>query len=81
VVLSVQDNGVGIPKEDIPKIFEMYGRLNQEVEGQGIGLYLTKKIVDAAHGNMEVESIPGKGSKFTIHFKAEQEPVKLVETE
>lgn len=80
VVLSVQDNGVGIPKEDIHKIFELYGRLNQEVEGQGIGLYLAKKIVDAAHGNMEVESVPGKGSKFTIYFKAKPEPVKLMET-
>ncbi len=73
VVLSVTDNGIGIPKKSTDKIFEMYGRLNQNAEGQGIGLYLAKKIVNAANGSMEVESEPGKGSKFTIHFKAEVE--------
>ena len=71
IVLTVQDNGIGIPKKSMNTIFEMYGRLNQEVEGQGIGLYLAKKIVNAANGSMEVESEPGKGSKFTICFKAE----------
>jgi len=75
VVLSVQDNGIGIPKRSINKIFEMYGRLNQEVDGQGIGLYLAKKIINAANGKMEVASIPGKGSKFTIYLKAELVPV------
>jgi two-component system CheB/CheR fusion protein len=80
IVLSVQDNGIGISKKDIHKIFEMYGRLNQDAEGQGIGLYLAKKIVDAAHGSMEVESEPGKGSKFTIYFKAEPEPALRLET-
>ena len=73
IVLSVTDNGIGIPKAGVNKIFEMYGRLNQDAEGQGIGLYLAKKIVNAANGNMDVESEPGKGSKFTIHFKAEVE--------
>jgi signal transduction histidine kinase len=73
IVLSVADNGIGIPKRSIDKIFEIYGRLNQEAEGQGIGLYLAKKIINAANGSMEVESEPGKGSKFTVHFKAEAE--------
>jgi len=72
-VLSVQDNGIGIPKKSMNTIFEMYGRLNQEAEGQGIGLYLTKKIVNAANGKLEVESEPGKGSKFTIYFKTTNE--------
>jgi two-component system CheB/CheR fusion protein len=48
VVLEVQDNGIGIHKEDVKKIFDMYGRINYDVEGHGIGLYLAKKIVDAA---------------------------------
>jgi len=80
VVLSVQDNGIGIDKKDIDRIFEMYGRLNHEIDGQGIGLYLTRKIVDASHGHIEVESAPGKGSKFTIYFKAEPEPVRSTKT-
>jgi two-component system CheB/CheR fusion protein len=71
VILSVQDNGRGISKDDIDRIFDMYGRLHQDVEGHGIGLYLAKKIVDAAGGKIIVESEPGKGSKFIIYFKAE----------
>ena len=70
VVLTVQDNGMGIPKARLNKIFEMYGRLHQDIEGHGIGLYLAKKIVDAAGGNIIVESEPGKGSKFIIYLKA-----------
>lgn len=71
IVLTVQDNGIGIAKENLNKIFDMYGRLHQDVEGHGIGLYLAKKIVDAAHGNIVVESEVGKGSKFIIYLKAE----------
>jgi two-component system CheB/CheR fusion protein len=47
----------------------MYGRLNHDVEGQGIGLYLAKKIVNAAGGNIMVESEPGVGTTFKIHLK------------
>ena len=71
VLLSVQDNGIGIDRANQSKIFDMYGRIHQEVEGQGIGLYLAKKIVDAANGKIEVESEPGKGSRFIIYLKTE----------
>lgn len=71
VILPVQDNGMGIPKGDLDKIFNMYGRLHHDIEGHGIGLYLAKKIVDAVSGNIIVESVPGKGSKFIIYLKAE----------
>ncbi|MGI8582843.1 MAG: chemotaxis protein CheB [Chitinophagaceae bacterium] len=73
VILSVQDNGIGMTKDGIDKIFGMYDRLHQDIEGHGIGLYLAKKIVDAAGGNIIVESDPGKGSKFTINLKCEPE--------
>jgi two-component system CheB/CheR fusion protein len=68
--LCVQDNGKGIPESSINKIFEMYGRLHQNIEGSGIGLSLARKIVNAAGGNMVVESEVGKGSKFIIYLKA-----------
>ena len=68
VVLSVQDNGTGIAQKDINKIFGKYGRLQTDREGQGIGLYLAKKIIDAAGGNIQVESTTGIGSKFMIDF-------------
>jgi signal transduction histidine kinase len=70
IVLSVEDNGVGIAKEDNDKVFAMYGRLKSAVEGQGIGLYLVQKIMDVAGGHVVIESNPHKGSKFIIHFKA-----------
>jgi len=73
IILTVQDNGIGIPKEGMNKVFEMYGRLNQDIEGHGIGLYLAKKIVHAAGGNILVESEPGKGSRFILHFIAKRE--------
>lgn len=73
VILVVQDNGTGIPKDNMEEIFEMYGRLNQKVEGTGIGLYLAKKIVNASGGSFEVESEVGVGSKFIITFISEIE--------
>jgi two-component system CheB/CheR fusion protein len=73
VLLTVQDNRMGIPEDGIEKIFDMYGRLHHRVEGNGIGLYLAKKIINAANGNIIVESEPGKGSKFMIYFKTEPE--------
>ncbi|MES2429730.1 MAG: chemotaxis protein CheB [Bacteroidota bacterium] len=66
IIISVQDNGIGMDKSDIDKIFTMYGRIHNDVEGHGIGLYLAKKIVDAAGGNIVVESKVGYGSKFII---------------
>ena len=68
-VLTVEDNGIGMTTDSLERIFEMYGRLNQEKEGFGIGLYLAKKIINASGGKIEVESELGKGSKFTIFFK------------
>ncbi len=81
LVLSVEDNGIGMDKEAIHTIFQMYGRLNQMVEGHGIGLYLAKKIVDASGGYIMVESEPGKGSKFIIHFKTEPEHLNNVSSQ
>lgn len=67
-VLSVQDNGVGMDKKHLDKIFDKYARIQTDVEGQGIGLYLAKKIIDSTGGNVVVESEPGIGSKFIIYF-------------
>lgn len=69
VVLSVQDNGMGIPADKIADIFSIYERIHHEIPGQGIGLYLVKKIVDASGGKVLVESEEGKGSTFKIYFK------------
>ena len=70
--LSIKDNGIGIAKDKIDRIFNIYGRVQTDVEGQGIGLYLAKKIIDAAGGYINVVSEPGKGSIFNIYFRTKQ---------
>ncbi len=67
-VIKVKDNGMGMQEGEFETIFSMYGRLNDDIEGQGIGLYLVRKILNAAGGKILVESQPGKGSTFTAYF-------------
>ena len=66
LILSVEDNGVGMSEEGIKMIWGMYHRPYHDIEGQVIGMFLTKKIVSSAGGHITVDSIPGKGSKFII---------------
>jgi len=68
VELSVEDTGVGIPKEDLDKIFEPF--YTSKGKGIGLGLFIVKRIVDAHDGWVEVESFLGKGSKFSIIIPA-----------
>ena len=72
IIISVSDNGVGIRKEDHDKIFSRFYRageeLTQTVKGSGIGLTIVKQIVKAHHGEITVESSPGKGSTFTVRL-------------
>ncbi len=77
IKLTVKDNGRGISIKDQTKIFDIYNRINHDVDGQGIGLYLAKKIVNAAGGKIEVESELGKGCKLHIYFKTEDEIIPL----
>jgi signal transduction histidine kinase len=60
---------MGIKKERLDFVFKMYQRINDDIEGQGIGLYLVKKIINASGGKIEVESEVDKGSTFKIYFK------------
>ena len=68
IVLSVKDNGIGLSKSDQDKIWAMYTRVNHNIDGQGIGLYLTKKIVDSAGGKISVTSTEGNGCTFEVTF-------------
>lgn len=68
-ILSVTDNGLGISKGNITKLFTMFKRFHDHVEGTGIGLYIVKRIVDNAHGKIEVDSEENKGSSFKIFFR------------
>ncbi|MDJ1499409.1 chemotaxis protein CheB [Xanthocytophaga agilis] len=70
-LLTVQDNGKGMDAEQLPQIFSLYHRIEQHIEGQGIGLYLVKKLIYAAGGKIEVESSLDKGTIFRLYFKSE----------
>ncbi|MCH5221741.1 MAG: substrate-binding domain-containing protein [Muribaculaceae bacterium] len=73
--LSVKDTGIGISKEDIANIFERFFQVDKvSSQGSGIGLALTKALVELHEGTLTVDSEPGKGSTFTITL-----PVKHVE--
>jgi len=68
--VSVSDNGIGIPPEDIPRIFERFYRVDKgrsrDLGGTGLGLSIVKHIVEAHGGRVGVESKPGQGSRFSI---------------
>jgi signal transduction histidine kinase len=69
IVLTIKDNGLGMNLQDKNKIFSMFKRLHDHVEGSGIGLYIVKRIIDNSGGKIEVESTVGKGSTFKVYFK------------
>jgi signal transduction histidine kinase len=68
--ITVPDQGMGIPAEDIPHLFERFYRASNidegRITGMGIGLYIVKEIVTLHGGSVEVESALGKGSTFTV---------------
>jgi len=70
VAVSVKDSGVGIPEDQLEKIFDKFhqveGSLTRTVTGTGLGLAITKGLVEASHGNIWAESELGKGSTFTF---------------
>ncbi len=67
---SIQDTGIGIAPEDLPKLFHPFvqldGGLSRQYEGTGLGLALVKKMVELHDGRVEVQSEPGRGSRFTV---------------
>jgi two-component system phosphate regulon sensor histidine kinase PhoR len=75
--VEVKDQGRGIPEEDLKYIFEPFKRVTtqetKKIEGTGLGLAIVKHIMDAHQGQIEVESIVGKGSKFTLWFSLANE--------
>jgi two-component system phosphate regulon sensor histidine kinase PhoR len=66
VHVSVADTGRGIPEDKLPYIFDAFYRISRDSKGSGLGLFIAKTIVDAHGGRIGVESVPGKGSTFSI---------------
>ena len=73
-LVSVQDNGLGIPSEQLERVFVMFQRLSRDrdVPGTGVGLAICRKIVERHGGRMWVESRVGEGSVFRLTLPAEQ---------
>jgi two-component system, chemotaxis family, CheB/CheR fusion protein len=68
ILLRIQDNGLGIKQENKERIFSMFKRFHDHVDGTGIGLYIVKRIIDNAGGRIELESEIDKGSIFKIYI-------------
>jgi two-component system phosphate regulon sensor histidine kinase PhoR len=70
--LEVEDSGIGISAEHLPRIFEKFymvdGSIARRVGGTGVGLYLVREIVRLHHGSVEVKSLPGEGSVFLVRL-------------
>jgi two-component system sensor histidine kinase/response regulator len=69
ILLSVSDNGLGMDPAYQHKLFGMFKRLHDHVEGSGIGLYIVKRIIENNGGRIEVKSDLDKGTTFSLYFK------------
>jgi heavy metal sensor kinase len=71
-VLEVADNGIGIPRDALPRVFDRFYRVNKARSraegGAGLGLSIVKSICTAHHGNVEGSSAPGRGSVFRVEL-------------
>jgi len=73
VFVSVVDQGIGIEKTHLPRIFDRFYHLEKQDDslfgGIGLGLAITRQVIEQHQGKLEVDSIPGKGSTFTLRLK------------
>lgn len=69
MVLSVADNGIGIDSSLLDAVFDKFQRIGEQVEGNGVGLYLVKETLQSVGGRIEVESKLGEGSTFRVLLK------------
>ncbi len=72
IIISIRDQGIGIPKEHLPRLFERFYRVDKarsrKLGGTGLGLAIVKHIIHTHGGYVTVESNPGEGSIFIIHL-------------
>ena len=70
----MSDTGIGIPDAERERLFERFFRaqsaLEQQIQGTGLGLYISKAIVDAHGGRIGVDSAPGEGTTFVVELPA-----------
>lgn len=69
VILCVQDNGLGISLEDQRRVFKKSSRLNKNIQGTGMGLYVVKKLIEDNEGRIKMVSKEKEGTTFKVFFK------------
>jgi len=77
LVIRVSDTGMGIPTDDLPKIFDRFYRIHRpgkQIQGTGLGLAIVKKIVMMHAGRIDVESEPDQGTTFTVVLPLTSQP-------
>jgi signal transduction histidine kinase len=78
IEITVSDRGDGIPSDELPRIFDRFHQtgsaLTREKEGAGLGLYITKRLVEAMGGSIRATSAPGEGSAFSVRLPANATP-------
>jgi two-component system phosphate regulon sensor histidine kinase PhoR len=76
VNVDVTDSGIGIPRDELPRIFERFYRVDKarsrELGGTGLGLSIVKHLITSIHGQISVTSRPGSGSRFTVKIPRSQ---------
>lgn len=77
--ITVSDNGAGIPKNHVHSIFERFYKVDDRSLGSGIGLHLTRVLVELHKGEITVESTEGKGTKFSVLIPFKQKEIPIVE--
>lgn len=70
IILSIEDNGIGIPEDQQDRVFEMFHRLNRDDSGSGIGLAIVRRIIDRHNGTIKVTSDAATHTKFTLRLPA-----------
>jgi signal transduction histidine kinase len=77
VCVTVRDRGLGIDAADLPHVFEPFRRgrraVEQQIRGNGLGLSLVKRVVEAHGGRVAVTSVPGEGTSFVVYLPAERD--------
>jgi two-component system sensor histidine kinase ResE len=76
--IEVRDSGEGIPREDLPHIFDKFYQVSQQArtKGAGLGLAIALEVVEAHGGTIDVDSQPGRGTTFTINIPLHRAPAR-----